>query len=124
MKLTMTLKNLKLKASSPFTSPDSVEIRQALGQTAYFRVGFSLFTGSWPSAQFLASLSFFFFSFFLFWSRNKAHKSTCEHVMGLTHTWYLLSSEAWCIIFMTMSDTIAVIINRAITSDELVNAHT
>lgn len=42
MKLTMTLKNLKLKASSPFTSPDSVEIRQALGQTAYFRVGFFL----------------------------------------------------------------------------------
>lgn len=122
MKLTMTLKNLKLKASSPFTSPDRVEIIQALGQTAYFRVGFSLFTGSWPSAQFLASLSFF--SFFLFWSRNKAHKSTCEHVMGLTHTWYLLSLEAWYIIFMTMSDTIVVIINRVITSDELVNAHT
>lgn len=44
--------------------------------------------------------------------------------MGLTHTWYLLSLEAWYIIFMTMSDTMVVIINRAITSDELVNAHT
>lgn len=116
MKLTMTLKNLKLKASSPFTSPDRVEIIQALGQTAYFRVGLSLFTGSWPSAQFLAALSFL--SFFLFWSRNKAAPSTCEHVMGPTHTWYLLSLEAWYIIFMTMLDAIVVMINHAITSDE------
>ena len=122
MKLTMTLKNLKLKASSPSASPDRVEIIQALGQTAYFRAGHSLFTGSWPSAHFLASLSSF--SFFLFWSRNKAAPSTCEHVMGLTRTWYLLCLEAWYIIFMTVSDAIVGIINRAITSDELVNAHT
>lgn len=121
MKLTMTLKNLKLKASSPSTSPDRVEIIQALGQTAYFRVGLSLFTGAWPSAHFLASLSF---SFSLFWSRNKAAPSTYEHVMGLTHTWYLICLEAWYIIFMTASDAIVGIINRAITSDELVKAHT
>lgn len=59
-KPTVTLGNLKLKVSSPLTSSDRVEIIQAWGQTAYFRVGFPQFTGPWPSARSLASLGFIF----------------------------------------------------------------
>lgn len=57
-RLTVTLKNLKLKVSSPLTISDRVEIRQAWGQTAYIRVGFFKYLGSWSLVHSLPSLSF------------------------------------------------------------------
>lgn len=102
----MTLKNLKLKVSSPFTTSDRVEITQAWGQTAYFRVRFSKYLGSWLLVHFLASLSFIFY----------IGAETTQHCLLVWMSWdqrntlSLLSLEAWHIMPMTMLNMIAMII--------------
>lgn len=116
MKLTVTLMNLKLKGSSPFTSSDRVEIIQALGQTAYFTVGFSQFARSRPSAHSLASLSFIFY----FGAEITQHRPLVRMSWDQRNNAYLefVKFRGLAHHPHDMLDKIAMIPNCVITSDE------